>query len=323
MGPRALGPVLRAGPDAPYGNARGPVNGGAPTPPPATGTRPAPGTPGCRGLAGHRVGAARGVATRGCAARCAAALALECRGSGRGAGAQGRTPARAPLARGDAEALRFREHGGPDLRSAPVSGAAGLGTVRRHGGASGRRPRPVGVARTGSHAAYGGGGARTSDASGGTGDVTSGGVRPPADGAAAVRAWTTAEGAAVVQACAAAGGAAVVQSWATAGGAAVVTARTLSLGRAARSRRRSGRPAVPGAGHDGARRVGTTVPGDGRVHAANRTENRPHQGVHEGRKVPAACFVADGASLRCGVPRGRVGRAEGEGAGYEFRRTCS
>ncbi|AWW38062.1 hypothetical protein DN051_16550 [Streptomyces cadmiisoli] len=41
------------------------------------------------------------------------------------------------------------------------------------------------------------------------------------------------------------------------------------------------------------------------------------------RPVPAACFGEDAASLRCGVPRGQVGRAEGEGAGDEFRRTCS
>ncbi len=41
------------------------------------------------------------------------------------------------------------------------------------------------------------------------------------------------------------------------------------------------------------------------------------------RRVPAARFAADAASLRCGVSRGRVGRAEGEGAGDEFRRTCS
>ncbi len=41
------------------------------------------------------------------------------------------------------------------------------------------------------------------------------------------------------------------------------------------------------------------------------------------RRVPAACFGGDDACLRCGVPRGRVGRAEGEGAGDELRRTCS
>ncbi len=41
------------------------------------------------------------------------------------------------------------------------------------------------------------------------------------------------------------------------------------------------------------------------------------------RGMVAARFGADAASLRCGVPRGRVGRAEGEGAGDDFRRTCS
>lgn len=43
----------------------------------------------------------------------------------------------------------------------------------------------------------------------------------------------------------------------------------------------------------------------------------------EARRTSAARFGADAASLRCGVSRGRVGRAEGEGAGNECRRTCS
>ncbi|EFF92650.1 hypothetical protein SSTG_02969 [Streptomyces sp. e14] len=41
------------------------------------------------------------------------------------------------------------------------------------------------------------------------------------------------------------------------------------------------------------------------------------------RRQADARFGADAASLRCGVPRGRVGRAEWEGAGDGFRRTRS
>ncbi len=59
------------------------------------------------------------------------------------------------------------------------------------------------------------------------------------------------------------------------------------------------------------------------VHRARGTENPVHQRIGDSRRTPAARFAADAASLRCGVPRGRVGRAEGEGARDEFRRTCS
>jgi len=59
------------------------------------------------------------------------------------------------------------------------------------------------------------------------------------------------------------------------------------------------------------------------AHRAEGAASRAHQGIGGDRRMPAARFAADDASLRCGVPRGRVGRAEGEGAGDEFRRTCS
>ncbi|CAM5681240.1 hypothetical protein STENM223S_07675 [Streptomyces tendae] len=71
------------------------------------------------------------------------------------------------------------------------------------------------------------------------------------------------------------------------------------------------RDPCPQAGGPGARRPGAWAGAqDGR-------------GVRRGRKRATARFAADAASLRCGVPRGRVGRAEGEGARDEFRRTCS
>jgi hypothetical protein len=59
------------------------------------------------------------------------------------------------------------------------------------------------------------------------------------------------------------------------------------------------------------------------VRRARGTKNPVHQRIGDSRRTPAARFAADAASLRCGVPRGRVGRAEGEGARDEFRRTCS
>ncbi|RVU17895.1 hypothetical protein EOT10_32850 [Streptomyces antnestii] len=53
-------------------------------------------------------------------------------------------------------------------------------------------------------------------------------------------------------------------------------------------------------------------------------QRSPSAAGRTGLRTPAGPrFVRDAASLRCGVPQGRVGRAEGEGARDEFRRTCS
>lgn len=88
-------------------------------------------------------------------------------------------------------------------------------------------------------------------------------------------------------------------------------------GRGRCSGRARAAPAGPGP-------VRTTGPAGVRAHAAGRGVKRlVHQGAEAGCRAPCACFAADDASLRCGVPRGQVGRAEGEGAGDEFRRTCS
>lgn len=87
--------------------------------------------------------------------------------------------------------------------------------------------------------------------------------------------------------------------------------------------RRGSRPGRVRARSHGARSIRTTGPRAYRAHRVQGAESPAHQGFGGGRRMPAARFAADAASLRCGVPRGRVGRAEGEGAGDEFRRTCS
>lgn len=70
---------------------------------------------------------------------------------------------------------------------------------------------------------------------------------------------------------------------------------------------------------DGRDARGGAVPAPG-VRGRGIPRRAPHKGA---RRTGAARFRADAASLRCGVSRGRVGRAEGEGAGNECRRTCS
>lgn len=73
----------------------------------------------------------------------------------------------------------------------------------------------------------------------------------------------------------------------------------------------------------GAAQGRTTGPGARADTSITSPNPAAHQGNSRGWRRPAACFAADAASLRCGVPRGRVGRAGGEGAGYGLRRTYS
>lgn len=95
--------------------------------------------------------------------------------------------------------------------------------------------------------------------------------------------------------------------------------------------------AATGFPHPSASPVGLGVgrgrrPGAGPRRRPVGTAYAPPGGVFDRRRAAvcardhrtgAARFGADAASLRCGVSRGRVGRAEGEGAGNECRRTCS
>lgn len=263
------------------------MNGGTRTPPPGTASRGAPGTRGCQGRAVTRVFSARRATVRVHAARHPATRVRGCRGSGGGAGAW------VSCAWGGAMCAAGARgplgHGGvdnrmlPPLRAAYARVAAGARVGFREHGDGSAAPRSLGGANAGLPLPYG------------TVDVPV----PPARGAS--HAGDT-------RACRHGAGAAGVRA---------------TYGHPARCGGRVRFPAARGAGPAGAVRGRTPGSDARRGPRANRTETPAHQGVRGGRRTPAACFAADDASLRCGVPRGRVGRAEGEGAGYEFRRTCS